>query len=202
MTTPTAAMTKLDAVNIMLASIGQSPLNTITGTIPKEGTKAVLALDNALREVLSQGWSFNSDTDYPLTPDGSSKIDVPATAAFIDPTYGDDFVMRYDSTGTPGMRLYDRCKRSFDEFSDDVKCDVIWYFEFEQVPQHVRNYVTTKAARKFQAGIIASNILYAFTKEMEQEGYAIFRRIEKRQKDYNINRNSPAAHRHRNPSRY
>ena len=202
MTSPTSAMTKLAACNIMLASIGQSPLNTITGTIPKEGTKAVLALDNALREILTQGWSFNQDAEYPLSPDGSSKIDIPAGAAFVDPTYGENYTMRWDSTGTPALRLYDLSKRSFNEFTNDVKADVIWFFEFEQVPQHVRNYVTYKAARKFQAGIIASNILYAFTKEMEQEAYATFRRIEKRQKDFNINRTSVAVSRLRNPTRY
>jgi len=201
MTTPTAAMTKIDAVNLMLASIGQSPLNTITGTIPKEGTKAVLALDNALREVLLQGWSFNTDTEYPLTPNGSNQIDVPAAAAMIDPSYGQNYTMRYDSAATAGMRLYNNDTRTFNEFTDEVKVDVIWYFEFEQVPQHCRQYVTNKAARKFQAGMIASQILYAFTKEMEAESYAAFRRIEKRQQDFNINRNSPAAHRHRNPTR-
>lgn len=200
MTTPTVAMTKLDAVNVMLASIGQSPLNTITGTIPKEGTKAVLALDHAQREILTNGWSFNSDEEYPLSPSGG-KIDVPAGAAFIDPTYGENFTMRWDSAGTPGLRLYDNDKRLFNDFQSDVKCNIIWFFEYEQCPQHVRQYVMAKAARKFQAGIIASNILYAFTKEMEQEAYAGFRRIEKRQQNFNINRDSVAAHRHRNPVR-
>lgn len=200
MTTPTLAMTKLDAVNLMLASIGQSPLNTISGTIPKEGTKAVLALDNALREVLTQGWSFNSDSGYPLTP-SSGKIDVPAGAAFIDPTYGEDFTMRWDSSGTPALRLYDNHKRSFTDFEQEVKVDIIWFFEYEQVPQHVRQYVVNKAARKFQSGIMASQILYEFTREMETESYATFRRLELRQQDFNINKYSAGAHRRRNPRR-
>lgn len=200
MTTPTLAMTKLDAVNLMLASIGQSPLNTISGTIPKEGTKAVLALDNALREVLTQGWSFNSDSGYPLTP-SSGKIDVPAGAAFIDPTYGEDFTMRWDSSGTPALRLYDNHKRSFTGFEQEVKVDIIWFFEYEQVPQHVRQYVVNKAARKFQSGIMASQILYEFTREMETESYATFRRLELRQQDFNINKYSAGAHRRRNPRR-
>jgi len=188
MTTPTGAMTKLDAVNLMLASVGQSPLNTITGTIPKEGTKAVLALDNALREVCLQGWSFNQDTDYPLTP-SDGKIDLPANAAFLDPCNGQNYTLRYDSVATAGMKVYDNDERSFDDFGTAaIKFNIIWLFEFEQVPQHCRQYVCTKAARKFQSGIMASTILYEFTREMETEAYAAFRRIEKRQKQYNINR--------------
>jgi hypothetical protein len=195
-------MTKLDAVNEMLASIGQAPLNTITGTIPVDGSKAVRALDGVLREVLTQGWSFNQDKEYPLTPDGSGRIDVPATAAICDPNYNDNVVVRYDSGGTPGLRLYDLDERSFTSFTDDEKCDMIWFFEFEQIPQHARQYVAMKAGRKFQAGLISSAILYQFTQDMESESYATFRRIEKRAKDYNINRGSAAAYRHRNPTRY
>lgn len=201
MTSPTVAMTKLDAVNDMLASIGQSPLNTITGTIPKDGAKAVLALDHALREVLTKGWSFNSDFNYPLTPDGNGRINVPAAAASIDPTSGENFSMRWDSADSGALRLYNNAKRTFTDFIADVKCDVIWFFEFEQIPQHARQYIAMKAGRKFQVGIIGSKLLYQFTREMEDEAWSGFRRIEKRNQDHNINHNSVAVHRRRNPRR-
>lgn len=201
MTTPTVAMTKLDAVNRMLASIGQSPVNTLTGSLPKDVNKAVLALDNALRDVLIQGWSFNQDREYPLSPDGSNRIDVPAAAGSIAPTYGENYTMRWDTSATAGLRLYDNDKRSFSDFQTDVKVDVIWLFEFEQLPQHARGYIAMKAGREFQTTIVGSQILYSFTKEMEQTAWASFRRIEKRNKDYNINRNSAAVSRRRNPTR-
>lgn len=202
MTTPTQAQTKLDAVNLMLASIGQSPVNTLTGTLPKDVQKAVYALDNALREVLTQGWSFNTDTEYEMTPDGTNRIAIPSNALSVDPTYGDDYVPRYDSSAPAGMFLYDRTKRSFNEFATDVKADIIWAYEFEQIPQHARAYVALKAARKFQSGIMASAVLHQFTRDDESEAYATFRRIEKRQKNYNINKYSVAANRHMNPPRY
>lgn len=202
MTTPTAAITKLDAVNRMLASIGQSPVNTLTGTLPKDVNKAVLALDNALRDVCTNGWSFNSDREYPLSPDSNGRIDVPAAAASIDPTYGENFTMRWDTGGTPALRLYNNDKRSFTDFTSDVKCDVIWLFDYEEIPQHARAYVAMKAGREFQATIVGSKILYSFTKEMEQEAYAGFRRIEKRSKDFNINKFSAGVSRRRNPTRY
>ncbi len=202
MTTPTLPMTKLDAVNQMLASIGESPLNTITGSIPKDGSKAVLALDTIVREIQMQGWSFNSDKEYPLSPDGNGRITVPTGAAFIDPTYGENYTMRWDSADGGALRLYDNDDRVFTGFTSDVKCDIIWLFEFEQVPQHARSYIYTKAARRFQAGIIGSRILYEYTADMEQEMYAAFRRLEKRQKDFNINRYSQGVARRRNPTRY
>ena len=201
MTTPTVAQTKLDAVNLMLASIGQSPVNTLTGTLPKDVNKAVVALDSALREVLTQGWSFNSDFEYEMTVDGTSRYAVPSNAVQIDPTYGEDYVPRYDATAPAGMFLYDRDAKSFNEFTGDVRVNIVWLYEFEQIPQHARQYVATKAARKFQQGIMASAILHQFTRDDESEAYATFRRVEKRQKNFNINKYSVAVHRRRNPSR-
>jgi hypothetical protein len=201
MTTPTVAQTKLDAVNLMLASIGQSPVNTLSGTLPKDVNKAVVALDSALREVLTQGWSFNSDREYEMTPDGTGRIAVPSNAVQIDPSYGQDFVPRYDSNAPAGMFLYDREKQSFNEITGDVKVDIVWLYEFEQIPQHARQYVATKAARKFQSGIMASAVLHQFTRDDESEAYSTFRRTESRQKRYNLNANSIALHRHRNPTR-
>jgi len=201
MTTPTVAQTKLDAVNLMLASIGQSPVNTLSGSLPKDVNKAVVALDSALREVLTQGWSFNTDTEYSMSVDGTDRIAVPAAALQIDPTYGQDFVPRYDSNSPAGMFLYDRDKNAFDEHTQAVKVDIVWAFEFEQIPQHARQYIATKAARKYQSGIMASAILHQFTRDDESEAYATFRRVEKRQKRYNINKYSVAVHRNRNPIR-
>jgi hypothetical protein len=201
MTTPTVAQTKLDAVNLMLASIGQSPVNTLSGTLPKDVNKAVVALDSALREVLTQGWSFNSDYDYEMSVDGTGRIAVPAAALQIDPTSGEDYVPRYDSAAPAGMYLYNRDNRSFSSFTGDMYVNIVWAFEFEQVPQHARQYVATKAARKFQQGIMASAVLHQFTRDDESEAYAAFRRVEKRQKKYNLNKYSVATHRHRNPYR-
>jgi len=201
MTTPTVAQTKLDAVNLMLASIGQSPVNTLSGTLPKDVNKAVVALDSALREVLTQGWSFNSDYDYSMAVDGTDRIAVPAASLQIDPTYGEDYVPRYDSTSPAGMFLYDRVKNAFNEFTQTVKVNIVWAFEFEQIPQHARQYVATKAARKFQSGIMASAILHQFTRDDESEAYATFRRVEKRQKRFNLNKYSVAVNRNRNPYR-
>lgn len=201
MTTPTAAMTKIDAVNLMLASIGQSPINTLAGTIPKEVTKSVLALDNALREVCTQGWAFNSRYAVELSP-SSDKIDIPSNYAHVDPTYGENYVMQWDTAATAGLRLFNLNTNLFSGFGTAaVKCDVIIFVEYEQLPQHVRQYVVTKAARKFQSGVMASTILYEFTREMETEAYATFRRMEKRQKDFNINKNRTGAHRRFNAPR-
>ena len=52
--------TKIESVNTMLSTIGESPINTLTGTLPVDATLAINILDEVNREVQAQGWKFNS----------------------------------------------------------------------------------------------------------------------------------------------
>ena len=62
-----ALTTKLEAVNTMLGVIGESPVNTISGSsLPASVVVALNILDETNREVQSVGWDFNTEFDYPL----------------------------------------------------------------------------------------------------------------------------------------
>ncbi|MEW5249913.1 hypothetical protein [Microbulbifer discodermiae] len=199
MTVPTAVMTKLDAVNALLGSIGQSPVNTITGPLPSDAARAVLNVDTCLRDVLSKGWSFNTDTDYLLNPDVNGEILIPDNALWVDPvSQADDFVMRWEQN-VP--KLYDRRNRTF-EIGRVAECNIIWGFNFEEIPQAARSYITARAGRIFQTNIVGSRLLYEYTQEVEREQYAAFKRMEKRSKRYNLIGDDPTAQRHYNPTRF
>lgn len=196
MTTATAPMTKLDAVNQMLASIGQSPVSSLNVSGIKDVAVAVLALNTQLRLVLNDGWSFNTDDEYELVPDGSNNVLVPAGALWVDPLYrSDDFVMRSNG-GT--MMLYDRNDRTFTITKNPVKVSVIWGFDFEEIPQAARSYISTKAARVFQSQSVGSEVLYKYTADMESEALGVLNKMERRTKDRNMLRKDPAFHRRRN----
>jgi len=167
--TPTfVPMTELDGVNMMLMSIGQAPLNTLSSAI-KDSEIARLTLHNSLREVLTKGWYFNTDEEYPIVPDGAGKINLPANALSIDPCDESQyFVERWDVAATAGRRLYDKENHTF-VINQTVKVDISWFFEFEQIPQAARSYIAHYAGRIFQASQIGSELLYKFTKERELE---------------------------------
>ena len=183
MTNPLVPQTKLDAVNQMLSSIGQAPVNSLDVTGIRDVSQAVLELDTQLRKVLTKGWSFNTDYDFPLTPDGNSNILIPASALHVDPCNPyTDYVERTNS----GVRmLYDRKDRTF-VIEDDVDCKVVWAFEFDEIPQHARSYIATKAARVWQAHVIGSQLLYQYTKEDELEAKITFMEMEESTEDSNM----------------
>lgn len=159
------ATTQLSAVNGMLATIGEAPINTLSDTSLVDVAVALQALDEVTRAVLTEGWKFNTDFLYPLSPEAFSPfaIKVPPNALVVQPS--DDFP---DIT-VRGARLYDTVRFSFSfQGHPAVPCKVIWMMDFEELPEVTRQYVYIRAARLFQTRTTASELLHAFTSQEEQ----------------------------------
>lgn len=150
----TTRPTRLDAINTMLAGLGEAPVTTLTGdNVTYDVQLALSTLSECLKQVLGAGWHFNTDSDYTLTPDVNGFIYVPSAAASIDvdpAQYTDiDPVIR-------GTRLYDRRNRTY-VFSSEIKAKIIWLMDFEDLPQSAQYYITLLAARTFQARVMGSD---------------------------------------------
>jgi len=192
--------TKLDAVNLMLASIGQTPLNSLDTTGIRDAAIAELDLDMVTRSVLTRGWSFNTDYEFEIAPDVSDNILIPSNALSIVPTYDyNDFVER-DNSGT--RMMYDREENSF-EITTTEEYTIIRAVNLIQTPEAFRLYIMTRAARLFQSHIIGSDILFRYTAQHENEALATLTKAERRAKKTNIFRKDTgpnvAIHRMRNP---
>lgn len=183
-------MTELDAVNVMLASIGQAPVNTLSVTGIRDVEIARTTLHNQLRSVLAIGWHFNTDEKYPIAADVNGKIGVPANVLSIDAhrSWIADVSPRVDPADDV-RRIYDREHHTFvltDNHSAPFEFDVTWLFAFDEIPQTARNYIGLRAARQFQAHGIGSDILYRFTMQDELEARAELDGDELRRADYNV----------------
>ena len=147
--------TELDAVNSILMSVGESPVNTLTVQSP-EVAIAQSTLRQVCREVQAEGWKFNTETEYPITLDTNDQCIVPNNVLQIDINHfkhlNDYDVIRKDDNGV--TKLYDLIKHQF-EFEntseDKLYCDIIWMIDFENIPQVFKDYITIRASR------IASN---------------------------------------------
>lgn len=183
-------MTDLDAVNRMLESIGQAPVNTLVTTGIGDVAKATRQLEAVSREVQAVGYSWNTDENYELTPDADSAILVPNGAMEVDATEPTrNVVMRMHPTKAQ-MALYDLDEQSFD-FTEPLEVNIIWAFEFNDLPQVARAYIATAAARRFQAQIVSSTVLDRFNEEDEHRAYLNLQRHERRVRDANSFRRSP-----------
>lgn len=173
--------TELEAVNAMLGTIGESPISTleISGSVFTEMAKSTL--HEISREVQAKGWYFNSETDYPVTPDINGEIILPLNTLSVDPTaeyWSYDLVQR-------GTRMYDRGNHTY-TINKTVKFNFIFFLAFEEMPENARRYVTIRAARLFQDRTIGSQEIHGFTKDDENAAYVSLEHANGDAADFNI----------------
>lgn len=182
-------MTDLDAVNKMLSSIGQAPVNTLSVTGIGDVAKAIRQLTDVTREVQSVGYSWNTDENVELTPNGDGLILLPNGTLGIDASEPTTNVVARRHTASNKLALYDLDTHTF-VFTDPVEVNIVWGFEFNDLPQTARAYIATAAARRFQAQIVSSQVLDRFNEEDEMRAYLNLQRDERRVRDTNSFRRS------------
>lgn len=141
-------MTTLDAINQMLACIGEAPVTAITAGNPEIDT-AQLTLDQVTREVQQERWRFNRESDYPIVPDVSGHLIVPPNVLFITQNQ-DNQTDRLLDLVERGGKLYDKHSHTF-VFDRTVTVNIVWAFPFEELPLPFQHYITARASRIFAA---------------------------------------------------
>jgi hypothetical protein len=177
----TTVTTKLEAVNVMLTSIGESPVNTITSSTTTDVSIAIQILNNVSREVQSVGWHFNSDTNYKLVKNTAGEIELPSNCLRVDNSYKDadlDLVER-------ARKLWDRENHTY-IINKDVRVNITWFLDFIDLPETARRYITIRAARIFQDRMLASETLHTFHQVDELQALAALKEHEGDTRDHSI----------------
>ena len=173
--------TELEAINTMLSTIGESPVNTVEDTGNVDVVIARQILQSVSREVQARGWHFNTEKNYTITPDSEGYLVLPNTVLKVDTVYPDcskDVVVR-------GSRLYDREKHTY-VFTDAVKVDMTILLTFDELPEVARNYATIRASRIFQERVVGSDTLHAFNSQDEARAMVSLMEYEADTADLNI----------------
>ena len=149
----------------MLAGIGQAPTVSLDDANP-ELSIAELTLDQVTKEVLGEGWHFNTEQNYPLVPDNDGFITVPANVLSLSDNKQSNRQV-YQTVVRDG-RLYDKLAHSFTfPTGAPIKCDVVWLFPFEDLPQPFKDYITQRATRLFAGRVQGSEQMVTFNSQDE-----------------------------------
>lgn len=178
--------TELEAVNTMLTSIGEQPIQNLDDLAGlTDASIARQILSNVSRAVQSRGWVFNTDLDKEMVPNLDGEIVLNDTILRIDTTTrlrdpDNDIVER-------GRMLYDRQTNS-PKFDADakVKVNLIIYLNFKDLPEPARRYISIRAARIFHDRVVGSGELHRFYQEDEMQAWATLIEYEGDTADYNI----------------
>ena len=135
MTKPTS-MTELEAVNVLLTTIGESPVNTLTGNQVTDVTIANQVITEVSREVQTQGWHFNTEDRVVLSRDVNNNIIIPADVARIDTPF-------FNTTIREG-KLFNLTDRTY-VFSASIEATIVYFQDFTVLPDVVKKYIDRKS---------------------------------------------------------
>jgi hypothetical protein len=176
MTKPTK-MTELEAVNVLLTTIGEAPVNTLTGNQVTDVTIARQVLNEVSREVQSQGWYFNTENGVKLNPDNNKHILPPADTARID-SRDHNIVIRED-------KLFDLDAFTY-EFGGSIKVNIVYYQDFTVLPDAAKRYIAARAARIYADRLLNSETIHAMTSKDERQALVDLRQFEEETADYTM----------------
>src|SRR5262249_14244417 len=140
--------TELDAVNRILATIGESPVNSLDKATTSDAINALNRLRDSSRETQADAyWTFDTDKDVTLDLQGvglltlppntlKAEVDLSKTSTNIDPVFR-------------GLQVYDRKNKTFAFSAPLVLSRISYLLPFDELPPTAQWYITIKAARVF-----------------------------------------------------
>lgn len=157
--------TKLQAINQMLTGIGQAPVVSLDTANP-EVASALIILDSVNAEVQGEGWHFNTEVGYPLTADNDGNIYIPANVLSLSDNKIDTY-QQYQTVIRDG-KLYDKVSHSFNFGANkSVSCDIVWLFDFEDLPRVFQDYIVSRASRQYAGQFLGSTEMVQFNSQDE-----------------------------------
>jgi hypothetical protein len=174
-------MSKLQAVNDMLWSIGEMPVQSLASGLG-DAEQAESILDRVSRQVQLKGWHVNTLRDYELSKNVDDQFVLPVNTLRVDTT-NPRGGWRRSSTPPHSARINAIMKRSEDDtkwlmydgdnntetWTDSdpatLNVDIVLLLEFANLTPALQMYVWTMAAHRFQKGAMTSQVIQNMTEE-------------------------------------
>ena len=148
------------AVNIMLQSIGELPLNDdIELPNAPQYILAVNILEEIKKNVLSEEWDCNTDKNYKLAVNSDKQIPVPCNVLNLystakQYTIRNGFIYNKDN-------LTDR----FD--GENVEVTIVWDLDFDSLPYALKYYIAIKSARVYASRVLVEATAVKYSSDDE-----------------------------------
>lgn len=160
----TNATQELQAINEILASVGQAPVTTLDQTNPDVAI-AYTTLLQVSREVQAEGWTFNREYNVKYATDTDNQITIPNNVLQIDasdvPANAEiDTVVRQG-------KLYDRFNHTYEFPNGPVECDVIYLFDWVDLPKPIQAFITARASAIVSSRIVGDSTQYQILQQNE-----------------------------------
>ncbi len=167
---PTTGNTyELKAVNEILASVGQAPVTSLDQTNPDVAI-CYDTLTEVSRQVQAEGWTFNKEYCYPIQVNSNKNVVVTNNMLQIDlcdsvASYGNLDVIQRTHKGE--KLLYEKNYHTFEWTAETIYCDIMWLFEWQDLPKPIQAYILSRAAVIVSQRIVSDPNLYQMLQQQE-----------------------------------
>jgi hypothetical protein len=119
----------------------------------------VSIIHNLLMEVNSdvqnEGWVYNRESHYPLTPEEDGHIYLPNNILRMD-VYENDVYRTTDLVRREG-KLYDKMNHTYDfDPLKSIYFNIVWKFEYEDLPSVFKRYITLRASGRAATQLVSN----------------------------------------------
>jgi hypothetical protein len=173
-------MTELEAVNEVLATVGDTPVQTLLPGTYIEALRILQILKETSREIQSRGWWFNEEENKTLQPDINGLITLGFNVIEVSVTndYDGSIIQR-------GNRLFNRDTGTYN-INKEVKVNLIVGLEWNELPQVARLYITSMTAFKYNSGYVGLTEVKQDVQAILGERYVQMKISDTRSRDVNI----------------
>ncbi len=181
----TNANKELPAINQILSTCGQAPVTTLDQTNPDVAI-AYATLLQVTREVQAEGWTYNSEFHVVFPIDSNNEIPIANNILQLKLTKN-AANMQYDAVRRQG-KLYDRIhhRYTWEDHPDGVECDVIWEFDWIDLPEPIQNSIVARAAAIVSQRIVGDTAQYEMLQQQEAYARALAMEYETKQGQFTI----------------
>lgn len=173
---------KIEAVNSLLAIIGEAPVNSIDTNPTEDVSMALRVLDEVDREVQGLGWFWNTHQKVTIQAQGGEFGWLPEWHSF-DLEEG-----RYPgiSVVRRGEKLFNVLENTSTFTQTELVGTAIVHVEWEDLPESARNYIMVRAKRRFATQQVDSADRSGHNKRDELDAKMALESHESKQGDHTI----------------
>lgn len=157
---PLLRTTELEAVNLMLRAIGESPVQDLDDNINVDATNALAILRAVNRRVQAEGWNFNTQNNRLMARAVDDTISLPTNTLSVDTVGESKDVEVVQLQG----KLYQPVTQTF-EFENDLYVDLTLLYDFADIPQAARDFIVQDATLEFIGSELGAEALANFVKD-------------------------------------
>jgi hypothetical protein len=180
-------VTELDAVNVLLSIIGEAPIESFATVDTNEVSDSALArrtLTEVARDVMSEGWQWNTDRGVAIAPtaDGTFLLPSDTLKAVFSRQMDNDgrYVLR-------GLRVWDRVLQTYElDIERLVIDDLVRVLKWDDLPHTAQQYVVIRAGRIYSSRYINSSTIFSYTVQDEEYARGMLMRDEEQREQNNM----------------